>query len=631
MALLHLSDSDGAPTEEAIAYYTERAKGGFGLIFLGASRTDMEVDPQSLPSILKNPMVFMGRSQTLVERIHTYGAKVIPQISMGPGRLSPGHLAPSELPGVMPGLTAQALTAEQIKKKIMYMVKAAGLVKRCGFDGVEIHAMHWGHLLDQFAMGYTNHRTDEYGGPLENRLRAAKEIVEGIKQECGSDFPVSMRLALKSYMKGFMQPSLTGEEEVGRTLEETVEIAKLLEAYGYDVLNVDVGATDSFYYTAPPMYAEKGFTIPLTETVKKAVGIPVIAGGGRLNDPVMCEEALAAGKMDAIAIGRGSLADPHLPRKVQMGVTKKIRPCIGCNQACFGALALARDSSCAVNPAAAREYSYGISKTLNPKKILVAGGGVSGMEFARTAALRGHSVTLFEKTEALGGHLLPGGSHYFKSDVVDLCSWYESELKASGVDLRLNAALDMVQIKESNADAVILATGSTPISLKIPGVDDPKVISGIDALLGRGKIGQRVVIVGGGLVGCEIALDQARAGKKVTVVEALDAVIAIGAPVPGGNRLMLIDLLIQNGVDILTRHAIEEVTGKGAVVKDNEGTSKIIEADTVIMSIGFRPIDPIPTGELDDAGVQVYRIGDGRQVANIMTAIWDAYEVARSI
>jgi len=631
MAMLHLADGNtGALNEEGIVYYSERAKGGFGLIFLGASRTDMEVDPQFLPSMLKNPMDYKRRAQTLVERAHTYGAKVFPQISMGPGRISPGHYAPSELPTYMPGVMSQAMTNEQVKKKIAFMVKGAALVKSSGCDGVEIHAMHWGHLLDQFAMSITNHRTDEYGGALENRLRVAKEIVEGIKQECGAGFPVSMRLALKSYMKGFFQSSLNGEDEAGRTLEETVKIAQMLEAYGYDALNVDVGAIDSFYYTTPPMYAEKGFTIPLAETVKKAVNIPVIAGGSRLNDPDMCEEALAAGKIDAISLGRASIADPYFPQKVQMGSPEKIRPCIGCNQACIGATSLGRDSSCAVNPSSAREYSYGIEKAPAPKKIAVVGGGVAGMELARTATIRGHEVSLYEKTDSLGGHLISGGHHSFKEDVRALNAWYQRELKELAVEVHTNTALNTDEIKKMDVDAVVFATGSTPITPNIPGIDDERVVSCIDALLGKKAVGQKVTVIGGGLVGCELALDLAKNGKQVTVVEELDKVIASGAPVPSSNRMMLIDLLGYNGVEILTGCRVKSINEESVVVQPKEGEAKTLEADTVIVAIGFKPAEA-RASELDGTGVMVYQIGDGRQVGNIMTAIWDAYEVARSI
>lgn len=329
----------GEWNEEGIEYFNLRAKGGWGAIFTGAMTTDMQVDPfapEPPASPLLSPANFMRTSLHMNERIHTYDARIFAQITMGLGR-NYGNPSPSELPSfINPGAMTKELTKEEIKSKIDAMVQAAALMKASGFDGVEVHSIHWGYLLDEFAMEFMNHRTDEYGGTLENRLRAAREIVEGIKQVCGSDYPVTMRLGLKTFIKGFYQASLDGSEEVGRTLEEGIEIAKLLESYGYDALNVDTGIYDSFYYAAPPCYMERGFMLPLAEAAKKAVNIPILCGGGRLDDPYLLEQAIADGKIDAVSLGRASLADPDFPKKVEMGTVERIRPCIVCNNGCLG-------------------------------------------------------------------------------------------------------------------------------------------------------------------------------------------------------------------------------------------------------------------------------------------------------
>jgi len=331
------------------------------------------------------------------------------------------------------------------------VVKSAKIAKDSGFAGVEVHSIHWGYLLDQFALSMMNHRTDEYGGSLENRLRAAREILEGIKQECGGDFPVSMRLGLKTFVKGFEQATLTVEEEIGRTIEEGIEIAKLLESYGYDCLNVDTGIYDSFYYACPPMYMPKGYMVELAAKAKAAVNIPILAGG-RMNDPEIAEAAIRDEKIDAVVMGRAALADPEYPNKVLTGHTEKIRPCIACNQGCITRLQQGKQPTCAVNPAAMREIRFAMRPAVQAKKVVVVGGGVAGMEAARTAALRGHNVSLYEKKQELGGNLIPGGSHSFKKEVRELNAWYQNELNNLPVEIHMGEGVTAEQLQKMGAD-----------------------------------------------------------------------------------------------------------------------------------------------------------------------------------
>ena len=386
LTLPSLQGPFGEFSPDGLAYFEARAKGGFGLLFTGAFHPDTLVDPvHPLDSKqpLKAPKTFQRSAVELLERLDAYGTKMLPQVSMGYGRNALGCFCPSEIPYYHdPARKAPALTREQIQQKIDQMIATAVLLRQCGFPGIEVHAMHWGYLLDQFALSFMNHRTDEYGGALENRLRCAREIVEGVKAACGADFVVSMRLALKSYIKGYNKPSLHGEEEVGRTLEEGLEIARRLEAYGYDCLSVDFGQYDSFYYAAPPCYMEKGRVIPLAAAVKQVVKIPILCGG-RMNDPDLAAQAIAQGKLDAVVLGRPSLADPAYPQKVATGRPEDIRPCIGCNQGCIGALKVGRRAGCAVNTQAAREASFAITPAPRKKSVLVVGGGVAGMEAAR--------------------------------------------------------------------------------------------------------------------------------------------------------------------------------------------------------------------------------------------------------
>lgn len=621
----------GGLKDETIQYLVERAKGGFGLIFTGAIAADGTVDPYTGvgPTILQNPDAFKMTATELNERAGAYGTKIFAQITMGLGRNYPNLPAPSSVHVFRhPGEVSPELTRDQIKSKIESVVKASKIAKDSGFSGVEVHSIHWGYLLDQFALSMMNHRTDEYGGSLENRLRAAKEILEGIKQECGSDFPVSMRLGLKTFVKGFEQASLTGEEEIGRTLEEGIEIAKLLESYGYDCLNVDTGIYDSFYYACPPMYMPKGYLVELAAKAKEAVNIPILAGG-RMNEADIAEKAIRDGKIDAVVLGRAALADPEYPNKVLTGHTEKIRPCIACNQGCITRLQQGKQPTCAVNPATMREVRYALRPCVQPKKVVVVGGGVAGMEAARTAAMRGHKVSLYEKNESLGGNLIPGGSHSFKKEVRELNAWYQNELKALPVEVHTGENVTAGQLRNMDADVIILAAGSVPVMPKVPGIDDKKVIGCMEAFAHPEKVGQKVMVIGGGLVGCEMALEYAQDGKEVTVVEALPKILSAGIPSPIPNGQMILDLFEHHHVAVLENHRLSAVED-GRVILESGGQKKAFDADSVVIAVGFRPV-PSMAQELQGCGAAVYEIGDGQKVSTILHAVWDGYEIGNNI
>ncbi|MBQ9424572.1 MAG: FAD-dependent oxidoreductase [Erysipelotrichaceae bacterium] len=624
-------DEQGGFSDNLINYFELRAKGGFGLIIPGAAATDYHVDPYSAlgPNVNTNKH-WQERAKVLTETVHKHGTKIFCQLTMGLGRNYPGLPGPSENPVWRnPDQKSPELTKEQIQQKIADMIEGAAVAKECGYDGVEMHAMHWGYLLDQMGMAFYNRREDEYGGSLENRLRAAKELVEGIHERCGRDFPVGMRLGLKTYIRDYDKATLTGEEEVGRTLEEGVEIAKLLESYGYDFLDTDTGTYDSFYYACPPMYNPQGFMIPLAAKAKAVVKIPVIAGG-RMQDYDLAAEAIEKGEIDAVGLGRPSLADPEYPNKVIAGETEKIRPCIGCNMGCFRrCVETGEPVSCAVNPQAARELVMGLKPGEGDKKIVVVGGGIAGMEAARTSALRGYRVTLFEKSDHLGGHVVEAGAHSFKSEIAKLNEWYKRELKDLGVNVKLDHEPCINCIRKQEADAVILATGTNEAHPDIPGLD--KALPSLEAINHPEKIGERVVIVGGGLVGCEIALDEANHGKNVTVIEALDDIMAAGgAGAPYPNKQMISDLFENRGVRVFTDTKLVEVNDEGAVAQKADGTRELFKADTVIAAMGFRPA-PNLKEEWAELNIPMYEVGDATGAGTIMKAIWDAYDAANSI
>lgn len=620
----------GTYDSDTTDFYVECAKGGFGLIFSNSLATDLEVDPNSPLDRLfptYNPKAFITNCTFMNERIHSYNTKIFCQITLGPGRNGTGKTAPSKLPYYFaPDKKARALTTEEVKSKICSLIHGAKIAKDAGFDGVDIHAMHWGYLIDEFAMEMMNRRTDEYGGSFENRMRVPKEIIEGIKKECGEDFPVTIRVSLKGYIKDFNVGSYTGEDEAGRTLEEAIEICKTLECYGYDALSVDVGTYESFYHACPPCYIPKGNYIELAEKVKQEVNIPVILAG-RMNDPQMCEKALLEEKIDGIVLGRPVLADPHYAEKLEMGKEEAIRPCLSCNQGCIGREFQNGAVACAVNPSVLRGTSYGLEKADVKKKVMVIGGGVAGMEAARTSFMRGHEVVLYEASDHLGGNLLPAGAHNFKRQVLELNDWYKRELSDMGVEVHLNTKVTSEFIMERKPEVVICATGSVPTIPPIQGVEN--AISSIQALSSDAKIGDKVVVIGGGLVGCELAIEYGMEGKDATIIEALPKILSAGAPVPFMNKMCIEEMIEHYHIKKKTGSRVVQIKSDRVVVSV-DGEEEELKADTVIIAIGFRPVTGL-TEELKGSGIKVYEIGDGRKVGSIMTAVWDAYEIARSI
>ena len=623
----------GEFSPNGINYFIERAKGGFGLIVTGSNPANQTVDPfdevNGNPGPSKNTAYFGYSSRTLVEGVHAFGGRIFLQISMGHGRMREGK-TPSPTPYFKhPQDLTTELTREEIQTKVADMIKLAKLAKGWGYDGVEIHGMHWGYLLDQFAMAYTNHRTDEYGGDLDGRLRVHREIITGIKEACGKDFPVSIRMCMKTYMTGFNQSTLTGEGEVGRTIEETVEIAKRFEKYGVDMLNLNSGTYDSFYYCVSPYYMPKGYNIHLARQVKKAVSIPVFVAGG-MDDPDMCEKAIADGDIDGVTMARASLADAHYVRKVAEGRLDEIRPCIKCTNCIHYDLANGV-VQCSANPSTMRELTYGIPKAEIRKKVAVVGGGVAGMEAARTAQLAGHEVVLYEAAETLGGHLIEAGSHPFKSGIAALRDWYIGEMKRLGITVKLNTAMTAEDIKNSGAQAVVLAVGSDHFVPHIPGYDHEKASVCYDVLMDKVPLGKRVVVVGGGLTGAELAYDLASyQNKEVVLVEALDNILSAGMEVPTAVKTMLTKLLDYKNVDIRTGNKIAEVNDCGAVIENKDGIRETVPADNVVFAIGLRPKKSMAQ-ELLGTGIEVYEVGDGTGVGNIRTATAAAYEVARRL
>ena len=504
MGPLGMADCEGGYTQRGIEYYTARARGGVGLIITGVTSVDEVIERHSLPNLpsaTHNPIHFVRTGLELTERVHAYGAKILQMISAGWGRVAiPSHLgdfpsvAPSEIPHRWLDRTCRALTVDEIHSITHRFGMAALNAQRAGFDGVEVHAVHEGYLLDQFAMSMSNLRTDEYGGSLEDRLRFAREIVEEVRRVCGPDFVVTLRYSPKSFIKDWRSGALPGEvfEEKGRDMEEGLEAARLLVSYGYEALDVDVGSYESWWWSHPPMYQEKGLYLPYAKAVREAVSVPVICAG-RMDGPMLAERAVREGACDLVGLGRPLLADPDYVNKLAAGRGADIRPCLSCQEGCMGRIQQYSALSCAVNPACGREQDFALAPAAKSKRVLIAGGGVAGCEAARVLALRGHKAVLFERSGRLGGNLIPGGAPDFKSDDLALAQWYAHTLDGLGVEIRLNTECRAEDLE--GFDAAVIATGSRPRSVGL-GQDAP-AYPAAQVLMGEAPVGAHVVVAGG--------------------------------------------------------------------------------------------------------------------------------------
>lgn len=647
-----LMGPNGAYTKEGADYYIERAKGGVGLIITGLLPVGWIPKGQGPGDRGEGFHKYVEQQKYLADGIHKYDSKVIVQITALSGRSSifPEDPAPSELPNVWdPTKKNREMTKDEIHEYIDQFANAALACKMAGIDGVEVHAVHEGYLLDQFTMAYANHRTDEYGGSLENRLRFPIEIVQAIKKTCGEDYPVTLRYSVKSYMKGLNRGALPGEKfkEFGRDYEESFLVAQKLVEAGYDALNCDNGSYDSWYWAHPPVYMPKACNLEDVKTLKKHVSVPVICAG-KFDDPELANENIANGEIDMMGLGRPLLADSQIANKFATGDLDDIRPCIGCHQGCLSRIFQGKDISCAVNPACAREFTYGIEKDTKSKKVVVVGGGLAGMEAARVCALKGHQVDLYEKTDQLGGVFIAAAAFEYKEDDRRLLKWYRKQMNDLGVNIHFHTEVTKELLEELKYDAAFIATGAKERKLSIPGFNSEKVTYAVDTLLNKKITGNNIVVVGGGLTGIEIACELGRKGKKVTVVEAADTILnSFGLSAANYNMLMeMLDYyqinvmksskvtkfedgiahvttMVKNYPNIANRAKIPFAVGEAGIPEKAE-----IKADQIIVSVGYISDNELYEEIKDD---HVYLIGDADRPENVMKAIWDAYDAARNI
>ena len=528
-------------------------------------------------------------------------------------------------------LPSREMTREEIQQIIDSFAQSAAMLKAAGVDGVEVHAVHEGYLLDQFTLKYVNHRDDEYGGSLENRYRFAAEIVKAIKAACGKDFPVSLRYSVVSKTKGLRQGALPGEDytEVGRDMAESEIAAKFLQDAGYDMLNCDNGTYDAWYWAHPPVYMPENCNLEDVKHIRKFVDIPVVCAGRMV--PEVAAQAIAAGEIDGAGFARAFLADQAWVTKLMEGHPEDIRPCILCHNGCFNmchykgvpndqdlmdSLHLAR---CAVNAETMQWSKHYIKKTKSPQTVHIVGGGIGGMEAARVLALRGHKPVIHEKTDRLGGTFIAASAESYKGKLRELLAWYIREMEKLGVELHFGETVTALSVFGNHH--VIVATGSVPRVLRgVPGHE--KMIEACEYLTGT-PVGNRVAVIGGGLTGSEIAYDLALQGKEVAIVEMKDDLVSQkGVCLANSSYLREWFALHQGPVYLET--TLKEVRDGSILCAGKDGTVEI-PCDSVICSAGYLPA-PIAK----ESG-RVHLVGDCRKVGNLRSVIWRAYEVAMAI
>ena len=642
--------------KEAAKLFLERANNNVGLIIPGIAPLR---DTFWGKWLWQNPKMFEELKE-FMDEIHKTGAKLFVQLTAGMGRswaitelVAPLHrnkftralvkpildtshelASPSPQPSRWAhDIICPEMTKEQIHEIIEAFAKTAKLCRDAGVDGVEVHAVHEGYLLDQFAIEFFNKRTDEYGGSFENRYRFAAEIVKAIKESCGTDYPVSLRYSVESKMKGFCEGAMPGEEytEVGRNMAESEKAAKYLQDAGYDMLNADNGTYDSWYWAHPPMYMPQNCNLDDVAHIKNFVDIPVVCAGRM--EPDVGAEAVAAGKIDGIGVARQFLTDPEWITKIIEDRIEDIKPCICCHSGCFNfssskGHANTQDlkdtmglSRCALNPLTMQSKKYKIAPAKKVKKIAVVGGGIGGMEAAIVCAKRGHKVSLYEKSDKLGGVFIAAAAPSFKEKDRDLIAWYEREIQKYPINVHFNT--EIKNIESLQADEVIIATGSVANQIPVKGFKEYG-IEAVDYLLGNKTVGENVVVVGGGLTGCEIAYDLYLQGKKPTIVEMQDDLVTT----PGvalANTSFLRDFFKTNKVPVYLESKTTEVRADGVTIVDKDGKSIDIPTDNVILSVGYKPAPLAPKAK------HVHVIGDAFKVGNLRTVIWQAWDVAMKL
>lgn len=620
--------ADGTVTRRIIDYYEARAKGGVGMIIVEAATVHplRKYSPNALG--LFDDSLIPGWER-LVQAIHDNGAKIAVQL-LDPGPF--GSSRSSGMPPVGPSAVSASdmwelpreLSIDEIQWVIHDFTQAARRAKEAGLDAVEIHAAHGFAMVGAFLSPLLNKRTDSYGGSLEGRLKFLLDVIKGIRADVGNDFPIVVRISGDDRIPG------------GRTLQETEFIAPMIVEAGASALEISGGTVpNAFWAVVPPAGTPPALNADSAAAVKQIVAVPVISVG-RINDPHIAQLVIETGKADMVSMGRALIADPELPIKAYEGHFEDIRPCVADNQGCIGIPTVERETSCIVNPAAGRERQMTIVPADVPRNVMVVGGGPSGMEAARVASLRGHHVTLIEKEEKVGGQINLASIPPSKQEMCKLVKYLSVQMEKAGVTLRTGREASASLIEKAAPDVVVVATGGSPIIPDdIPGMDKDRVVTAWDVLAGKIRLNGKIVILGGGSVGCETADFLASSddnlldgGTTVTILE-MQTNAAMDMSIQ--SRHLLMQRLQEKGVRIITSCKVEEILDDNALKTTKDGNEEIVHhADHMVLALGTKAVNNL-SDNLKGKVNEIYVIGDAKRPRSILEAIAEGAEIARTI
>ena len=611
----HYASPEGFVTDRQIAYYMERARGGVG--YITVEHTGILQQGKASPKMLLiSSDEHASTIERMIEAVHRVGGKIVVQINHA-GRQTSSAVTGSPIVGPSPiscptrNEIPRELSVGEIEEITEAFSMAAQRVKNAGADGVELHMAH-GYLICSFLSSFSNRRSDRYGGDIEGRTRFARDVLNAVRNQVGPDFPIICRLSGDEYVDG------------GLKIEETKQIAQILEKEGADALHVSACNVVSGYLNQPPYYVEEGVFVHLAEAIKSVVNIPVITVG-RIRNPVMADQIVRDGKADFVSMGRALIADPYLPKKAEEGRFEEIIPCISCNRC----IQTQRKEAiqCAVNPETGNEDRFKFSKSDRPKKVWVIGGGPAGLKAAEVAALRGHKVTVFERGNQLGGRMRLAAIPPKKAVLNDFLDYLERRVRGLGVTLELGREFTVEMVGTGKPDAVIVASGARPLVPDWKGINESNALS-VDAVLtGEGNVGNRVLVVGGGGIGAETADYLSEMGKEVTLIEMLEE---IASDLVTHLKYYLSQRLSEKGVTILLSTKVKEIGKDYALVEDASGTRKIEGFDAIVLAVGSKSDDCIAK-ELADKVPVLYVIGDAFKPREALEAVHEGEEIALKI